>query len=104
MTLKILKTIDICKFLYYNPYKDFDGESSDSRRAQRVGYGVSRRKELFVKITPELPPEQSRVGREFSRKGTHIDGYVEISKYYIIPISSRNGIFYFWRFYERALH
>ena len=78
--LSTKKGIDKGGGMYYNSYvnKSCDGESSLSRDAKRVGYGVSRRKELSMKITPELPPEIfSRVCRLPHVTRAHIGGYVD---------------------------
>lgn len=96
--------------MYYNSYvnKSCDGESSLSRDAKRVGYGVSRRKELSMKITPELPPEAS-VGRAVCLTllgRILVDMWINNREaIFIFPFPAEMGFFIFWRVsYEGALY
>lgn len=74
--------------VYYYIVKDFDGKSSLSRYAKRVGYGVSRCKELCVKITPESQPENSRVSRRHCVKVRILMDMWIIACFIFFPISS----------------
>ena len=89
---------------FRNIVKNFDGESSLSRSAKRVGYGVSRCKELCVKITPELQPEQSRVRRRCRVKARILmDMWIRLVLYFSHFIVKWAFLLY-WRKDERDLH